>query len=123
MKSIEEIKAIRDKMQAQILNRDNTDEEKETRIVVGLATCGIAAGAVPVFNTFVEEVQKRRLSNVKVIRSGCLGMCKLEPMVEVYVPGEEKVTYVYLTPDRAKIVMEKHILNGKVCSEFLIQEA
>lgn len=123
MKSIEEIKAIRDKMQAQILNRDNTDESKETRIVVGLATCGIAAGAVPVFNAFVEEVQKRNLKDVKVIRSGCLGMCKLEPMVEIFVPGEEKVTYVYITPDKVKKIMDQHIGKGIICSEFLIQEA
>ncbi|HHX49608.1 MAG TPA: (2Fe-2S) ferredoxin domain-containing protein [Clostridiales bacterium] len=123
MKSIEEIMAIRDKMKAQISNRDNADDSTETRIVVGLATCGIAAGAVPVFNAFVEEVQKRNLENVRVVRSGCLGMCKLEPMVEVFVPGEEKVTYVYITPDKVKKIMDDHIEKGKVCSEFLIQEA
>ncbi len=123
MKSIEEIMAIRDKMKAQISNRDNADDSTETRIVVGLATCGIAAGAVPVFNAFVEEVQKRNLKNVRVVRSGCLGMCKLEPMVEVFVPGEEKVTYVYITPDKVKKIMDDHIEKGKVCSEFLIQEA
>ena len=123
MKSIEEIMAIRDKMKAQISNRDNADDSTETPIVVGHATCGIASGAVPVFIAFVEEVQKRNLENVRVVRSGCLGMCKLEPMVEVFVPGEEKVTYVYITPDKVKKIMDDHIEKGKVCSEFLIQEA
>lgn len=121
MKSINDIKAIRDKMQAQILNRDNTDPEKETRVVVGLATCGIASGAVPVFNAFVEEVQKRNLKDVKVVRSGCLGMCKLEPMVEVFIPGQEKVTYVYLTPEKARNIIAQHLVAGNVCKEYLIQ--
>ena len=91
MKSIAEIKAIRDKMQADKASRE-TGTEGDIRIVVGMATCGIAAGARPVFNTLVDEVASRQLTNVKVTRTGCMGMCKLEPLVEVYIPGQEKVT-------------------------------
>ncbi|MCI5819112.1 MAG: (2Fe-2S) ferredoxin domain-containing protein [Acidaminococcus sp.] len=119
MKSIADIKAIRDKMQAQIILRDNNTNE-ETRIVVGMATCGISAGARPVFNTLVEEVATRQLKNVKVSRSGCLGMCKLEPIVEVFVPGQEKVTYVKVDPEKAKQIIASHIVNGNICTDYLI---
>ncbi|MGN0795621.1 MAG: (2Fe-2S) ferredoxin domain-containing protein [Christensenellales bacterium] len=119
MKSIADIKAIRDKMQSQIILRDNNTNE-ETRIVVGMATCGISAGARPVFNTLVEEVSTRQLKNVKVSRSGCLGMCKLEPIVEVFVPGQEKVTYVKVDAEKAKQIVASHIVNGNICTEYLI---
>lgn len=120
MKSIADIKAIRDRMQSQIMNRDNTDESLETRIVVGMATCGIAAGARPVFNELVEQVQMRGLKDVKVTRSGCLGMCKLEPIIEVFVPGEKKVTYVKVDADKAKDIVAKHIVGGQVCNNYLV---
>lgn len=120
MKSIADIKAIRDKMQAQIGLRDNSDAEQETRIVVGMATCGISAGARPVFNTLVDEVAQRNLKNVKVTRSGCLGMCALEPIVEVFVPGQDKVTYVHVDPEKAKNIIASHIVNGNVCTEYMI---
>ena len=120
MKSIADITAIRDKMQAQIVLRDNKDAEQETRIVVGMATCGISAGARPVFNTLVDEVAQRNLKNVKVTRSGCLGMCALEPIVEVFVPGQEKVTYVHIDPDKARNIIASHIVNGNVCTNYMI---
>ena len=122
MKSIADIKAIRDKMQARIVSRDNSDAELETRIVVGMATCGIAAGARPVFNEFVDLVAAKGMHNVKVTRTGCLGMCKLEPIVEVFVPGEEKVTYVKVNPDKAKEIFTRHIVGGQVVSDYLIGE-
>lgn len=119
MKSIADIKAIRDKMQADQAVRESS-KEGDTRIVVGMATCGIAAGARPVFNTLVEEVASRKLTNVKVTRAGCLGMCKLEPIVEVYVPGEEKVTYIKVDAQKAKEIIEKHIVGGQLCSDYLV---
>ena len=119
MKSIADIKAIRDRMQAQVILRDNPDSN-ETRIVVGMATCGISAGARPVFNALVDEVAARNLANVKVSRAGCLGMCKLEPIIEVFVPGQEKVTYVHVTPEKAKNIIANHIVNGNVCKDYLI---
>lgn len=120
MKTIAEINALRDKMQAQIINRDNSDSNAETRIVVGMATCGIAAGARPVFNELVEQVQNRQLKNVKVIRSGCLGMCKLEPIVEVFIPGEQKVTYIKVDAQKAKDIIAQHIVAGKICTDYLV---
>ena len=122
MKSIADIKAIRDKMKPQINLRDNLDAEQETRIVVGMATCGISAGARPVFNAFVDDIASRQLKNVKVTRTGCMGMCALEPIVEVHVPGQDPVTYVNVDPDKARKIVANHIVNGNVCTEYLIGE-
>ena len=92
MKSLAELAAIRDKAKSNVTMREEADDNK-IRVVVGMATCGIAAGARPVLSAFVEEVAKRGLDNVAVVQTGCMGMCKLEPMVEVFVQGQEKVTY------------------------------
>lgn len=120
MKTIEEINAIKAKMQAQLNMRSSIDSDSDIRIVVGMATCGIAAGARPVINAFVEEITKRNLKNVKVTQSGCLGMCKLEPMVEVYMPGKEKITYIKVTPDSVKKIVADHIVNGNPVIEYVI---
>ncbi|MEG1613149.1 MAG: (2Fe-2S) ferredoxin domain-containing protein [Clostridia bacterium] len=120
MKTLADIKAIRDKMQSEITQRDNADST-DTRIVVGMATCGIAAGARPVFNTLIDEVAGHKLQNVKVTRAGCLGMCRLEPIVEVFVPGQEKVTYVKVDSAKAKNIIEKHIVGGNICTDYLVE--
>ena len=119
MKTIADIKAIRDRMQAQIVVRDR-EITNETRIIVGMATCGISAGARPVFNTLMDEVANRQIKNVKVVRTGCLGMCRLEPIVEVLEPGKDKITYCRVTPAKAKEIIEKHIIDGNICTQYLI---
>ena len=98
MKTIAELNAIRDKMKSEVNIRDSKNLDQKIRIVVGMATCGIAAGARPVLNTLVEEVAKRNLSNVVVTQTGCIGVCRLEPIVEVHEPNKEKVTYVNVKP-------------------------
>lgn len=118
MKSLEELKAIKAKMQDKVALRTSGGT---TRIVVGMATCGIAAGARPVLNAFVEGVSEAGLGdNVIVTQTGCIGICQYEPVVEVYTEGAEKVTYVKMTPDRAKEVIEKHIKGGAVVTEYTI---
>lgn len=118
MKSLAELQAIRDKARGQI----NIREEKEDaiRVLVGMATCGIAAGARPVMNAFVEEIAKRGLQNVTVTQTGCIGICQYEPVVEIVRPGEEKVTYVKMTADKAVRVVNDHIVNGNVVTEYTI---
>ena len=118
MKSLAELKAIRDKVQSQMNLREDTSSG--TRIVVGMATCGIAAGARPVLNEFLQEVDKRNLSDVTVSQTGCIGMCRLEPIVEVIRPGEEKVTYVKMTPDKVAKIVTEHIVNGRPVAEYTI---
>lgn len=118
MKSLEELKAIKAKMQDKVVLRTSSGE---TRIVVGMATCGIAAGARPVLNAFLEGINEAGLSDsVIVTQTGCIGICQYEPVVEVYTKDNEKVTYVKMTADRAKEIIEKHIKGGKPVAEYTI---
>lgn len=118
MKSLEELQAIRDKVLNQVTLRQ--ENENNVRVVVGMATCGIAAGARPVMKAFVDEVENKGLSNVVVSQTGCIGMCRLEPIVEVYVPGEEKVTYVRMTAEKAAEVVQKHLIDKKPVAEYTV---
>lgn len=118
MKSLEELKVLREKMQKEVKPEALTD----TRIIVGMATCGLAAGAKPVYTALTEEVTKRNLNNVKVVQVGCIGMCRLEPIIEVLVPNQPKITYVKVTPEAAVKIFNEHIINGNVVSEFVIQD-
>ena len=121
VKSLEELKAIRDRMQKQVGLRES--DENTIRVVVGMATCGIAAGARPVLEAFLEEVNKRELKDVTVTQTGCIGVCRLEPIAEVYVPGQEKVTYVKMTEEKAARVVSDHLVNGNVVTEYTIGAA
>ena len=118
MKSLAELQAIRNRMIEQVNMRK--DDNIDTRIVVGMATCGIAAGARPVMLEFVDELKRRGLENVTVAQTGCIGMCRLEPMVEVYVKGQEKVTYVHMNPEKVARVVTEHIVNGRPVEEYTI---
>ncbi|MBR3941853.1 MAG: (2Fe-2S) ferredoxin domain-containing protein [Clostridia bacterium] len=121
MKSLADLEAIRNKTVGKVgLRKEGADE---TRIVVGMATCGIAAGARPVMQAFVEELQKRNISNAFVTQTGCIGVCRLEPVVEVYAPGQEKVTYVKMTAEKVAKIVSDHIVNGKVVEEYTIGKA
>lgn len=122
MKSLAELEAIKNKIKNQVEIRKDSDDDA-VRIVVGMATCGIAAGARPVLSALVDEVNKRGLSNVTVAQTGCIGMCRLEPIVEVMAPGKEKVTYVKMTEEKAKKVIADHVVNGNVVSEYTIGAA
>lgn len=118
MKSLEELLAIRDKAKAAMTDREGTGDG--IRVVVGMATCGIAAGARPVLNAFVDEVAKRNLKNVTVAQTGCIGMCQYEPIVEVFEPGKEKVTYVQVTPEKVAEIVASHIVNGNPVVDYTV---
>ncbi len=121
MKSLAELQAIKDRMRSKIVLREG---EGEIRVVVGMATCGIAAGARPVLNTLVEEVNNAGLyDKVTISQTGCIGFCQLEPIVEVYEAGKEKVTYIKMTPDKAKEVVEKHLKGGKIVTDYTVKDA
>ncbi|MBQ4193546.1 MAG: (2Fe-2S) ferredoxin domain-containing protein [Clostridia bacterium] len=118
MKSLEELMAIKNKMADRVSVRTSSGN---TRIVVGMATCGIAAGARPVLNAFVEGVAEAGLSeDVIVTQTGCIGICQYEPVVEVFEKGKEKTTYVKMTAEKAKEVIEKHIKGGTPVAEYTI---
>lgn len=121
MKSLAELAAIREKMKDKVILREGSGE---IRVVVGMATCGIAAGARPVLSAFVEGVSKEGLSDkVTVSQTGCIGVCQYEPVVEIFEAGKDKVTYVKMTPEKAAEVIEKHLKGGNVIQEYTISNA
>ena len=120
MKSLAELAAIRDKMKDKVILREGTGD---IRVVVGMATCGIAAGARPVLNTFVEAINDADLGGkVTVTQTGCIGICQYEPVVEIYEADKEKVTYVKMTPEKAAEVVEKHLKGGKVVADYVMNK-
>ena len=121
MKSLAELQALRDEMKDKIGIRSEAPDN--VRIVVGMATCGIAAGARPVLSAISGEVAKRNLQNITVAQTGCMGICQYEPVVEVFVPGKEKVTYVNVDVDKAVKIVIDHIVNGNVVAEYTIDSS
>ena len=120
MKSLAELQAIKDKMKDKVVLREGSSDIK---VVVGMATCGIAAGARPVLNAFVEEVNKAGLSGqVAVSQTGCIGICEYEPVVEVF-EADKKTTYVKMTPEKAARVTAEHLKGGKIVAEYTIGNA
>ena len=119
MKSLAELQAIRDRAKAQMdLRKENPNAAK---VLVGMATCGIAAGARPVLNAFTEEIAKRGLTDsVTVTQTGCIGICQYEPVVEVEIPGQEKVTYVKVAPEMVARIVNDHLVNHNVVTEYTI---
>lgn len=120
MKTLADLEAIRKKTLEQVTLRK---DEGGVRVVVGMATCGIAAGARPVMTAFMEEIAKRGLESVTVTQTGCIGMCRLEPIVEIVEPGKEKVTYVKVSPEKVAKIVADHIVNGKPVAEYTIGAA
>ena len=121
MKSLAELQAIKDRMKDKVVLREGTSQ---VRVVVGMATCGIAAGARPVLNAFVEAVNESGLAgDVTVSQTGCIGICQYEPVVEVHEAGGVKTTYVKMTPEKAKTVVEKHLKGGNPVAEFTIADS
>ena len=118
MKSLAELKAIRERMSGQVGMR--SEDDSQIRVVVGMATCGIASGARPVLKTLADAVQEKKLSNVMVTQTGCIGLCKYEPIVEVMEPGKDKVTYVKMTPEKALEVVDRHLIRGQVVTEYTL---
>lgn len=122
MKTLEELKAIRERMQGQVGLR--AEDHTHTRVVVGMATCGIASGARPVLTTMSTLVQEKGLTNkIAVTQTGCIGLCQYEPIVEVMEPGKEKVTYIRMDPEKAAEVVERHLIGGHVVEEYTLNSS
>ncbi|CUX43011.1 (2Fe-2S) ferredoxin domain-containing protein [Clostridium sp. C105KSO13] len=121
MKSLEELRAIREKMQGKVGVRK--ENEGQIRVIVGMATCGIASGARPVLTALSDAVQEQGLLHINVTQTGCIGLCQYEPIVEVLEPGREKVTYVKMTPEKAMEVLRMHLLDGQVVTKYTLGAA
>ncbi len=120
IKSLDELKALRDKIKDNIDIREAGEQDTNIRVLVGMATCGIAAGARETLNALFEEAKKQGVNNLTIIHSGCMGACHSEPTVEVRVPGEEPILYGNVTPDKAKEIIDKHIKNGELVQNLII---
>lgn len=118
IKSIEELEKIRD--QARELINLRKDNENKTRVVVGMGTCGISAGAREVLMAILDEIKKRNLTDVVVTETGCIGMCRFEPLVDVIKPNQPKVTYVNVNPEKARQIVARHVVNNQVIDEWVI---
>lgn len=122
MKSLEELKAIRERMQGQVNMRDMNQDS--IRVVVGMATCGIASGARPVLTALANLVQEKGLTDkIAVTQTGCIGLCQYEPIVEVLEPGREKVTYIRMNAEKAAEVVEQHLVGGKPVEKYMLSSA
>ena len=122
MKSLEELKAIRDRMKNQVELRDQGSSN--IRVVVGMATCGIASGARPVLNALSNLVQEKGLTDkISVTQTGCIGLCQYEPIVEVMEPGKPKITYIKMNADKAAEVVERHLIGGHIVEEYTLNSA
>lgn len=117
MKSLKELEEIRNRVNKEL---DTRKKGSSTRIVVGMATCGISAGARPVLKEFMDEIKKRGLSDVEVSQTGCVGLCSLEPIVEIYKGDKGKVTYGKVTPEVAKRIVAEHIVNDNIVSDYTV---
>lgn len=120
MKSLEELREIRERMRAEIgLDKDRFNK---TRVVVGMATCGLASGAKPVFDALSNMVNEKGLTNVSVVPTGCIGLCQYEPIVEVIEPGKDKVTYIKMTPEKVLEIVDQHLVRGNIVRKYTMSE-
>ncbi|HBP38193.1 MAG TPA: ferredoxin [Clostridiales bacterium] len=119
MKSLEELDAIRQRAKAGMA----VQTKGGRKVVVGMATCGIAAGAKPVMNTLVEELRVRNANHIAVSMTGCIGVCRLEPIVEVIEENGDRITYVKMDAAKAKRVVAEHLINGRICQDLTIGAA
>ncbi|MGE4453128.1 MAG: ferredoxin [Sphaerochaeta sp.] len=115
--TLEELRKLREKKQNEIQKRDI--EGKDVRIIVGMGTCGIAAGAKPVLDTFLEVLEEKKIENVSVTQTGCMGLCYVEPTIEVIVPGMPDVIYGKVDPETARKIVEQHIIGNELVTDHM----
>ncbi len=116
--TLDELKQVREKMQNHTsIAPENIDHK---RVVVGMATCGIASGAGPVLDAIRSNANEAGVTDYEIRQTGCIGLCQYEPIVEVFEPGKDKVTYIKMTPEKAKEVVDKHLKAGSVVAEYTV---
>jgi len=121
IKSLEELKKIREESIKKVNLRESGENAEDIiEILIGMATCGIAAGARETLNAFLDEIDKRNLKNIRVIQVGCMGYCHSEPTVQVNIPGNAPVLYGNVDEKMTIEIIEKHILNGELLDENIL---
>ena len=116
IKNLEELKKLREKS----ISETSARKEGKFRVIIGLGTCGIAAGGRKIMEVAMEEISKRGLKDVSVETTGCIGMCQNEPLMDIVRPGEPRVTYGNLKPEDVPRIIADHLVNGNVVEEKVI---
>ena len=116
IKSLEDLKKIRES------SRDLTSARSggETVIIVGMGTCGIAAGAREVLTAILDEIAKHNIQDVNVTQTGCIGMCEQEVLVDVVKTGQPRISYGKVTPDFIPTLIAEHVVNGRIVEDHVI---
>ncbi|MEG0831227.1 MAG: (2Fe-2S) ferredoxin domain-containing protein [Acidaminococcaceae bacterium] len=116
MKTLEDLKALREKLKADIRVR----KAEGTKIIIGMGTCGIAAGAREVMTAVLDELAVRKLNDVQVQQTGCIGMCEKEVLVDVARPNEPRITYGNVKPVDVKRIIADHVVNGRIIEDLVV---
>lgn len=116
IKSLDDLRKIKEQAKSDTAAR----HESGTQIIVGMGTCGIAAGARTIMTAIMDEIAKRGLKNVSVMQTGCIGMCQREPLVDIVRPGEERVTYGNVKPEDVPRIISEHLVNGRIVSDLVV---
>ena len=116
IKSLEDLRKIKAESQLQTKARKSND----TQVIIGMGTCGIAAGAREVMTAVLEELAKRNLNNVSVLQTGCIGMCQKEPLMDIVRPGEDRVTYGPVYPTDVPRIIAEHLVNGNIVEDIVV---
>ena len=116
MKTLEDLKALREKLKADMKVRQNDG----TKIIIGMGTCGIAAGAREVMSAVLNELAVRKLNDVQVQQTCCIGMCEKEVLVDIVRPGEPRITYGKVKPEDVKKIIAEHVVNGRIVEEMVV---
>jgi NADP-reducing hydrogenase subunit HndB len=116
IKNLEDLRKIKAEAQKQVEARQNND----TQIIIGMGTCGIAAGAREVMKAVLDELAKRKINNVSVLQTGCIGMCQKEPLLDIVRPGEDRVTYGPVKPTDVPRIIADHLVNGNIVEDLVV---
>jgi NADP-reducing hydrogenase subunit HndB len=119
VKSLEELRRLREEA---IQKKDAKAVEGKAHIVVGMGTCGIAAGARDTMKAILDVIEEDKLNDIIVTQTGCIGRCEWEPIVSVTVGIGQKVSYGKISPERARRIMKEHVMGNKVISDFVMPE-
>ncbi len=117
IKSLDDLKKIRE---AALEKRKISETSGASQVIIGMGTCGIAAGARDTMKSVLEYIEANNLENVVVTQTGCIGLCEQEPIMQVVLAGQEKVTYGKVNAEVAKQIMKEHVREGRVVSDHVI---
>jgi NADP-reducing hydrogenase subunit HndB len=115
--TIDDLKKIKNRVEKEDQFRSGT---KRIKITVHMGTCGIASGAKEILDTFMSEISENNLNDVLITTSGCIGICSREPLATLEEQGKEAIVYENLTPNKARQIFKRHVMNGEVQMDFVM---